>query len=284
MSVRKRGLGRGLAALISDEVEYENQENTILDIDINLIVPNKDQPRTDFDKESLLDLANSIKTHGIIQPIIVRKIEDKYEIIAGERRWRAGKLAGLTEIPSILKVADNMESAKYALIENIQREDLNPVEEGKAYKELIEKHKLTQEDLAKEVGKSRPYISNSIRILNLEGEVLEFIYDGKLSLGHGKVLLAIKNKKEQIEMAKRIIEQGLNIRQIENIIKEKKPIKKKAKKTKEKDPHIIDLEDNLMSILGTKVNLVTGKKKGKIEIEYYGLDDLDRILDILKNE
>lgn len=284
MSVKKRGLGRGLAALISDEVEDENQENTILDIDINLIVPNKDQPRTDFDKESLLDLANSIKTHGIIQPIIVRKIEDKYEIIAGERRWRAGELAGLTEIPSIVKVADRKKSAKYALIENIQREDLNPVEEGKAYKELIEKYKLTQEDLAKEVGKSRPYIANSIRILNLEEEVLEFIYDGNLSLGHGKVLLGIKDKKKQIEMAKRIIDEGLNIRQTENIIKEKKPRKKKAKKMKEKDPHIIDLEDNLMSILGTKVNLVAGKKKGKIEIEYYGLDDLDRILDILRNE
>lgn len=290
MSAKKRGLGRGLAALISDEVEIEENKDldgSIVNIDINLIKPNKYQPRTDFDKEGLLDLANSIKTHGIIQPIIVRKIDDNYEIIAGERRWRSAKLAGLKEIPCILKTVDSELSAKYALIENIQREDLNPVEEGKAYKELIDKYGLTQEQLAQEVGKSRPYIANSIRILNLNKEVLEQIYNGKLTLGHGKVLLAIKDKKEQLLMANKIIEENLNIRQTEEIIKNKSGRKRKVKNTKNKnmkDPHIIDVEENLMSILGTKVNLIIGKKKGKIEIEYYGLEDLERLIDILRNE
>lgn len=292
MGAKKRGLGRGLAALISDEVdvkEGKNQENLIVEININLIKPNKYQPRIDFDKDKLLDLTNSIKNHGIIQPIIVRKIEDKednYEIVAGERRWRASKLAGLYNMPCIVKDLDSELSSKYALIENIQREDLNPVEEGKAYKQLIDKYELTQEQLAKEVGKSRSYITNSIRLLNLNKEVLKYIYDGKISLGHGKVLLAMKDKKDQLLIANKIIEENLNIRQIEDIIKNKQPekVETKDKKKRNKDPHIIALEDNLMSILGTKVNLITGRKKGKIEIEYYGLEDLDRILDILKNE
>lgn len=292
MGAKKRGLGRGLAALISDEVdvkEGKNQENLIVEININLIKPNKYQPRIDFDKDKLLDLTNSIKNHGIIQPIIVRKIEDKednYEIVAGERRWRASKLAGLDNMPCIVKDLDSELSSKYALIENIQREDLNPVEEGKAYKQLIDKYELTQEQLAKEVGKSRSYITNSIRLLNLNKEVLKYIYDGKISLGHGKVLLAMKDKKDQLLIANKIIEENLNIRQIEDIIKNKQPekVETKDKKKRNKDPHIIALEDNLMSILGTKVNLITGRKKGKIEIEYYGLEDLDRILDILKNE
>lgn len=292
MGAKKRGLGRGLAALISDEgdvKEGKNQENIIVEININLIKPNKYQPRIDFDKDKLLDLTNSIKNHGIIQPIIVRKIEDKednYEIVAGERRWRASKLAGLDNMPCIVKDLDSELSSKYALIENIQREDLNPVEEGKAYKQLIDKYELTQEQLAKEVGKSRSYITNSIRLLNLNKEVLKYIYDGKISLGHGKVLLAMKDKKDQLLIANKIIEENLNIRQIEDIIKNKEPekIETKDKKKRNKDPHIIALEDNLMSILGTKVNLITGRKKGKIEIEYYGLEDLDRILDILKNE
>lgn len=292
MGAKKRGLGRGLAALISDEgdiKEGKNQENIIVEININLIKPNKYQPRIDFDKDKLLDLTNSIKNHGIIQPIIVRKIENKednYEIVAGERRWRASKLAGLDNMPCIVKDLDSELSSKYALIENIQREDLNPVEEGKAYKQLIDKYELTQEQLAKEVGKSRSYITNSIRLLNLNKEVLKYIYDGKISLGHGKVLLAMKDKNDQLLIANKIIEENLNIRQIEDIIKNKEPekIETKDKKKKNKDPHIIALEDNLMSILGTKVNLITGRKKGKIEIEYYGLEDLDRILDILKNE
>lgn len=289
MSAKKRGLGRGLAALISEEVETEESiigESSIIDIDINLIMPNEYQPRTDFGKDGLEDLASSIKAHGIIQPIIVRKIDDKYEIIAGERRWRASKLAGLKEIPSIIKSADSELSAKYALIENIQREDLNPVEEGKAYKELIDKYGLTQEQLAKEVGKSRPYIANSIRILNLNKEVLEYIYNGQLTLGHGKVLLGLDSSKEQLFVANKIIKENLNIRQTEEIIKSKSQIKTKPKVRKRisKDPHIRDLEENLMSILGTKVNLTVGKKKGKIEIEYYGLDDLERIIDILRKE
>ena len=289
MNAKKRGLGRGLAALISDDIEMEenrNVEGSIVDIDINLIFPNKYQPRTDFDKEGLIDLANSIKTHGIIQPIIVRKTEDNYEIIAGERRWRASKLVGLKKIPAIVKSADEELSAKYALIENIQREDLNPVEEGKAYKELIDKYSLTQEQLAKEVGKSRSYIANSIRILNLNKEVLDYIYNGKLTLGHGKVLLGLSDKKEQKFIADRIVDSNLNVRQTEEIIKNKLQTKNKARVTKKtnKDPHIRDVEENLMSILGTKVNLIVGRRKGKIEIEYYGLEDLERIIDILKNE
>lgn len=282
MTNKKRGLGRGLAALINDDIDLDIENESIRDIDVSLIFPNKYQPRRDFKDENIEELSNSIKINGLIQPIVIRKVGEKYEIIAGERRLRAAKLAGLNEIPSIIKDIDEETSAKFALIENIQREDLNIIEEGQAYRDLIEKHKLTQEELAAEMSKSRSYISNSIRILSLDKKILAFIIEGKLSQGHAKVLLSLKDKNIQNNIAEEIIERRLSVRQTEDMIKNinNKKIKKESR-TKEKPSNILGVEENLMNSLGTKVNLKGGDKKGKIEIEYYSLDDLERIIEIL---
>ena len=279
MTVKKRGLGKGLSALISDDfvsIEDNVLVDSIKNINIKDIIPNKNQPRIDFDDESLKELAKSIEVYGLIQPILVREIKGKYEIIAGERRWRACKLAGLKEIPSIVKDTGQEESAKIALIENIQREDLNPVEEAQAYKRLMEEFSLTQEELSSQIGKSRSYISNSIRILNLDNEVLNHIALGELSQGHGKAILSIKDKEEQVEIAKEILDKKLNVRDTENLTRNKNIIERDLEKS-----YITSIEEKLMMSLGTKVNLLQGEKKGKIEIEYYGDEDLERILEIL---
>lgn len=281
MAVKKRGLGKGLSALISDDViiDDRNEKETVEYIDINLISPNENQPRVDFDKKALSELADSIKIHGLIQPILVRKIGSKYEIIAGERRWRACKIADVKEIPCIIKNIDQEVSAKFALIENIQREDLNPIEEAMAYKKLMEDFNLTQEEVAKAVGKSRSYIANTVRLLNLHEKIIEYITKGQLTAGHGKALLSIKDKDKQLLAAEQIINNNLNVRETEEITNKKSNNKSKEK---DKESYIIELEENLMKILGTRVNLVQGSKKGKIEIEYYGNEDLERIIDILR--
>ena len=295
MSIKKKALGKGLSALISEDFIEDNSKDVIgtkdliNKIDIKLILTNKNQPRKTFEQESLRDLANSIKIHGIIQPIIVRKFNEKYEIIAGERRYRAALLADLKEIPCIIKDIDNVLSSKMALIENIQREDLNPIEEAVAYKHLIEDYNLTQENLSEEIGKSRSYIANSIRLLNLHEGIIEYIKNGALSPGHGKVLLGIKDKEKQMVLANKIIEYNLNVRQLEEVIKtneENKNVSTNNKHIKKqaKESYIADIEDSLMRSLGTKVNLVHGSKKGKIEIEYYGNEDLERLLDILEKK
>lgn len=286
MTNKKRGLGRGLAALINDDIDLDMEDETIKEIDVNLIFPNKYQPRQDFKDDNIQELSNSIKINGLIQPIVIRKVGKKYEIIAGERRLRAAKIAGLKEIPSIIKDIDEETSAKFALIENIQREDLNIIEEAQAYKDLIEKYKLTQEELASEMSKSRSYISNSIRILSLDKEILNYIIDGKLSQGHAKVILSLKDKEMQKKIAEDIIKNGLSVRQTEVLINslENKSKDKEVKQNtsqKQKPSNIIEVEETLMNSLGTKVNLRGGDKKGKIEIEYYSLDDLERIIEIL---
>lgn len=286
MSVKKRGLGKGLSALISDEIIMEDNNKTkesVINIDIDLIVPNENQPRQEFDEVALSELTDSIKIHGLIQPILVRKIKDKYEIIAGERRWRASQAAGLKAVPCLLKDVTEEVAAKFALIENIQREDLNPIEEAIAYKRLMQDYSLTQEEVASQVGKSRPYIANTVRLLNLDEGIINYISKGELTPGHGKVLLGIKDKKQQLMTAEQIIKNNLNVRETENITNEKANITKKTKKKNLKDTNIIDLEESLMKILGTKVNLIQGSKKGKIEIEYYGYEDLERIIDVLTN-
>lgn len=288
MTSKKRGLGKGLSALISDKsmVDTLLQEDSIQDneqiikIQTHEIVPKEDQPRKSFNDESLQDLADSIKLHGVIQPIIVRKILDRYEIVAGERRWRASKILGLDEIPCIIREIDQENADKISLIENVQREDLNPIEEASAYKRLMEEYDLKQEELGEAVGKSRTYITNTIRLLNLDERVIKYIFNGDLTSGHGKALLGIKDKDEQFESAKKIIELGLNVRETETEVQKTKSNKKKNK-VKRKDPHLVDLEETLMRSLGTKVNLLVGKKRGKIEIEYYGDDDLERLIDIL---
>lgn len=288
MSAPKRGLGKGLSALIGDKpmVDKLLSENTALGsskiekIPLNKITARDDQPRKQFAEDSLIELSKSIEIHGVIQPIIVRKLNNKYEIIAGERRYRASQLAGLKEISCIIMDVDVENASKLALIENIQREDLNPIEEALAYKHLIEEFDLKQDELSSSLGKSRTYITNTMRLLNLEVKVIQAIHDGKLTSGHGKVLLGIKDPIEQVKLADKIILFNLNVRDTETEVKQKK-ITRPKDKSSIREPYIIELEDNLMRALGTKVNLNIGDKKGKIEIEYYGDEDLERIYDLL---
>lgn len=289
---KKRALGKGLSALIGDNTMLDEiiegtikPNNDIKNIDIGKIIPKEDQPRKSFDDGSLKDLSKSIETHGVLQPILVRISGDKYEIIAGERRYRASRLARLENIPAIVMDVDSENAAKLALIENVQREDLNPIEEARAYKQLMNDFKLKHEELANAIGKSRAYISNSLRLLNLEDEVVAYLYSGQITSGHGKVLLGIKDPKEQINLAQRIINTGLNVRDTERQVKEVKEKKAKTRSRRTKirqiDPYVKDLEEQLMRVLGTKVKLVTGDKVGKIEIEYYGEEDLSRIFELL---
>ena len=270
----KKRLGKGLSALIP---VMEEEGKDIQEVKITDIEANKDQPRQFFEKDSMAALADSIKEHGVVQPIIVRKDEDTYQIIAGERRWRAARMAGLKTIPVIVKDYSDTQVLQIALIENLQREDLNPIEEANAYKSLMEEHKLSQEEIAKSVGKSRSAVANSLRLLRLNKKLRELLVKGSISAGHGRALLSIEDERKQIEVAERILSEGLNVRQVEGLTKEKETPNYKKKKTAE----ILELEDKLRRIFGTKVNLIHGKKKGKIEIEYYGLDDLERILDLI---
>lgn len=287
--VKKRGLGKGLSALIPDDVIEENieiaaDEDIVKKVDITLIEPNENQPRRVFDYDSLNEMADSISKHGLIQPIVVRKSGNGYEIIAGERRWRGAQIAGLSEIPCLIKEVKNVESAELALIENIQRENLNPIEEALAYDSLINKYNLTQEEVSNVVGKSRPYITNLIRLLNLDERILDLISAKELSAGHGRTLLQIEDKNKQFEIAKMIMEESLSVRATEKLVKElinKKPTSNTKKEKVEKDSTIVDIEDSLRRLFGTKVEINKGKNKGKIEIEYYNEEDLERILELL---
>lgn len=288
MSVKKRGLGKGLSALIPEEsqislFEDDLSKGSIIELDIDSIESNKEQPRKTFEKESLEELVNSIRLYGILQPIVVRKKDNKYEIIAGERRWRAAKEANLEKVPCIIKEADDTQALKLALIENIQRENLNPIEEAYAYKTLIDEYNLTQEEVAQALGKSRSYIANTLRLLNLDEEIIDYISQGKITSGHGKALLGVKSKKDRLELAKEIVEKNLNVREAEKMAS-KISSKKSKEKSVEKNPFISQIEDNLMRALGTKVTLTTKKNGGKIEIEFYNDDDLQRIVEIITDE
>lgn len=283
MTARKGGLGRGLEALIPDA--YENvkgrSETGFFQVEVNKLSPNEYQPRRTFDDDKLQELALSIKENGIIQPIIVMKSGDFYQIIAGERRWRAAKIAGLKEVPVIIKELTEKEVMEISLIENLQREDLNPIEEAMAYKRLIDEYSFTQDEIAKRIGKSRPVITNSLRLLNLDNRVIQYIIEGTISEGHGRVLAGIVNFELQYEIAKKIIDDNLNVRQTEKLARMSGKSKSAKKDNIKKDIFIKEVEDKLKSILGTKVIINKGKRKGKIEIEYYSQEDLNRILDIL---
>lgn len=283
MTVKKSALGKGLGALIPevDESKLNIDKSGILEVDINYIAPNENQPRKNFDEDKLNALSQSIKDKGVIQPILVTKDGEYYTIIAGERRWRAAKLAGLKKVPVIEKKLSDIEVMEISLIENLQREDLNPMEEAMAYKRLVDEFSLTQEEIANRVGKSRPSIANSLRLLNLDPKVANYLVEGTLSEGHGRMLVSIDNHALQYEIAKKIIDESLNVRQTEKLIKkinEKKPVSDKKEK---KDIYIKEIEERLKSAFGTKVSINKSRKKGKIEIEYYSEDDLQRILDIL---
>lgn len=294
MNEKKRGLGRGLNALINTGSDTENnKENTKENheykevfINISLVEPNRNQPRKEFDKESLSELANSIKQYGILQPIIVQKNGDMYEIIAGERRWRAAKEAGLTEVPVIVRDYDKQKVMEISIIENIQREDLNPIEEAMAYQSLMEEYGLKHDELAEKVSKNRSTITNSMRLLKLSKNIQQMLIDGRISTGHAKVLLSIEDINEQEKIAQELIDKSLSVRELEKLVKKyTKPRKKKDDKD-DKDYSLFyrEYEDRLKDILGTKVQINTkDKNKGRIEIDYYSAAELERIVELLNS-
>ncbi|GLC30459.1 ParB/RepB/Spo0J family partition protein [Clostridium omnivorum] len=276
---KKYGLGKGLGALIPEEETIE-ENNSIAAIDINLIKANEDQPRKNFDKEKIMQLAESIKEHGVIQPVVLKKDGNTYTIIAGERRWRAAKSINLKEIPAVIMDLSDKAVLEVSLIENIQREDLNPIEEAVAFKKLIEDFNLTQEELSKRIGKSRTAVTNCMRLLNLDDRVKEYLIDGVITEGHGRALLAIENHDLQYKIAQTIIDESLSVREVEKLIRDlSKPSKEKIEE-KENIYHK-DIKERLEVYFGTRVSLTNKKNKGKIEIEYYSEEDLQRILDIL---
>jgi ParB family chromosome partitioning protein len=269
----KTALGKGLEALIPDKGEE------VIYLDIKRIFPGEQQPRKTFRDESLKELASSIREKGVLQPVIVSRFGDgTFRLVTGERRWRAAALAGLKKIPALVKNVASKDSLEIALIENIQREDLNPIEAAEAFSRLIIEFNLTQDDLSDRVGKDRATIANYLRLLKLPEEVKPFVYNGSLSMGHAKAILAIEGKANQIDAARKIIKKGLSVREAEVLSKK---VSTPAKTKTAKDPQISSLEEKLIRSLGTKVRIINKGKKGKIEIEYYSFEELDRLLDIL---
>ena len=281
----KRGLGTGLGALFGEDVyEQENQTSDLM-LPIDKVSPRATQPRVYFSDESLNTLSESIKLYGIITPITVRSMQDGfYEIIAGERRWRAARLAGLKEVPVRIIEADDRLASELALVENLQREDLNPIEEAKGYKSLIEEYGMTQDEVAKRIGRSRPAITNAIRLLSLSSEISELVEKGQLSAGHARALLPVKDVKKQQELANAIINKGYSVRHAEKMAAETlKPAKEKETESKSVSPDYAKyVSDALSDILGRKVVLYDGKKTGKIELTFYGPDDREALIEELK--
>ena len=279
---KKFGLGKGLSALIPEEISDNSNETNQLLVDINKIKCDSNQPRKSFDTDKIAELAESIKVHGIIQPLILRKEEDSYIIVAGERRWRAAKIAGIKDIPAIIMNLEDKEILEISLIENIQRQDLNPIEEAQAYKKLLTDFKLTQEELSKRIGKSRVAIANTMRLINLDKRVQQYIIEEVISEGHGRCILSVEDGDIQYKLAQRVIDEKLSVRELERIVKNNKSENRKVKnKNLELTPYYKNIREQLQEHFGTKVNFSTKKDKGKIEIEYYSQDDLQRILDII---
>lgn len=277
---KKFGLGKGLGALIPEE-EILEDGSTVLKVSMNLIKANKDQPRKSFDPEKISELAQSIKEHGVIQPIVLNKEGDTYTVIAGERRFRASKSIGLLEIPAIIMNLENREVLEISLIENIQREDLNPIEEALAYKRLLVDFNLTQEEISKKVCKSRTAITNCMRLLNLDDRVQDYIIDGVISEGHGRAILGISDKEVQYGIAQMVIDDSLNVRETERLVKNYENQKKEKVVKAVNSIYYKDIMNKLEERFGTKVSInAKNKSKGKIEIEYYSEEDFERILEV----
>lgn len=294
MAVKKKGLGKGLDSLIpenksvktaakaessSETVKYGEQK-----LKINLIEPNREQPRKHFEEDALLELADSIKQYGVLQPLLVRKRKDYYEIIAGERRWRAAKLAGVKEVPVIIKEYTEQQAVEIALIENIQRENLNPIEEAMAFKKLLTEFNLKQDEVAERVSKSRTAVTNSMRLLKLDERVQQMIIDEMISTGHARALLAIDDKEQQYLLATQIFDEKLSVRETEKLIKGLKNPKKEVKVVKTVENKFVydNLAEKMKQVLGTKVSISPkGNGKGKIEIEYYSDDELERMFEMI---
>lgn len=280
---KKTGLGKGLDALFGEnsilEEKVDETGEKIQNLKVIEIEPNRNQPRRQFDEETLEELAQSIKQYGLLQPIIVSRKQDYYEIVAGERRWRACKKAGISEIPAIIREDDERLNKEIALIENIQREDLNPIEKAVGIRNLMQEYGLTQQEVADKLGKARSSIANSVRLLNLDERVIELALEGKLTEGHCKSILSIQDKEKQYELAQYIIQSGDSVREAEKKLARNKP---KSKKVQKYEPIYRDIESSFQSFFGTKVKLDAGQKKGKIVIEYNSNDDLERILGLIK--
>ncbi|MCH5213204.1 MAG: ParB/RepB/Spo0J family partition protein [Oscillospiraceae bacterium] len=282
----KSGLGRGLGSLFDDTSPAAEEENNVESLRISQIEPNKNQPRQKFDDDKIDTLADSIKEHGVIQPIIVVKSGKRYKIVAGERRWRAAKKAGLKEIPVVIRDYTDREIAQIALIENLQRENLNPIEEALGYRTLMNKFDMTQEEVSSKIGKSRSAVANSIRLLSLDEAVQSKLISGEISSGHARALLSIEDPEIRKAVLLSITEKELNVRQAEALARElqkAKPKKKTEKIDEQLRAELDSIENGLSSQLGTKVRLIHNDKRGKIEIEYFGNDDLERILNIIRN-
>jgi len=277
-----KGLGKGLGALFQDQALLETDKVTrtaIRDIRVNPY-----QPRKVFDEEALQELAQSIKEHGILQPIILRKKDSKYEIVVGERRFRAAKLANLKEVPAVIRDLNDTQMMELAILENLQREDLTPIEEAEAYQNLMENLNMTQEELSKSLGKSRPYIANHIRLLTLPKDIQDLVNEGKLSMGHGRTLLGLKNKKQIPIVADKVMKQQLNVRQLEDLVHSlNDKVPRETPKKVNRDIFIAEKESQLRDYFGTNVLIKKAKNKGKIEIEFFSEDDLERILELLED-
>ena len=278
-----KGLGRGMGALLGDFDEISSEKSAYQILPLQKVEPNPDQPRQDFDEEQLQALADSIAVHGVMQPLAVREVAGGYyQIIAGERRWRAARLAGLKEIPVVIMEADDKTTMELALIENLQRQDLNPVEEALGYRSLMEEYGLTQEETAARVGKSRPAVANALRLLTLCPQVLEMVRTGSLSAGHARAIAALKTERLQEEAAQKIAALGLSVRQAEllckNMSREPKPEPEKTKLTVD---YVAECEKSLSKQLGRGVRIINGKRKGRFELEFYGQEDLQVLLDAL---
>jgi len=297
MAVKRNGLGKGLDSLIPNKTEknvktekkteQKNEESQsssgeIL-VKINQVEPNREQPRKEFDEDSLMELADSIKQFGILQPLLVQKRKDYYEIIAGERRWRAAKMAGIKEVPIIIREYTDQEIVEISLIENIQRENLNPIEEAMAYKRLLEEFHLKQDEVAERVSKSRTAVTNSMRLLKLSPRVQQMIVDDMISTGHARALLAIDDEEQQYQLANRIFDEKLSVRETEKLVKALKNPKKEIKKQKPEHTFVYNnIEEQMKNIIGTKVSVnPKANGKGKIEIEYYSEEELERIYDLI---
>jgi ParB family chromosome partitioning protein len=284
--MEKRALGKGLSALFSDNTlanKKENSSDSVAYVKTNKIRENSYQPRINYNEDRLKELKESIRDKGVLQPILVREVEGGYEVIAGERRLKAAQDLQLEEVPVVIKKANNQEALVLALVENIQREELNPIEEALAYKRLSEEFHLTQEDVAKTVGKDRSTITNIVRLLKLPKDIQTSLAGGLLSAGHARALLAIDNDDDLQELFHQIMRDKLTVRDVEVLVKEKSALgKKKRKKVLLKNPDLVNLEEELCQIFGTKVNIISQKNRGKVVIEYYRLEDLDRILRAIK--
>ncbi len=289
MAARKKGLGKGLDSLIPESSKANvtqaaaAADDNVQMIKLSLIEPNRDQPRQKFDEDGLQELADSIKQHGVLEPLMVRKNKDYYEIIAGERRWRAAKMAGVKEVPAVVKDYSDQEIVEISLIENIQRENLNPIEEAIAYKRLLEEFNLKQDEVAERVSKSRTAVTNSMRLLKLDERVRQMIVDEMITTGHARALLAISNKDKQYELATRVFDEKLSVRETEKLVKNLvNPKKTKKKKADAKDIIYQDMEEQMQEAMGTKVRVAPkGSGKGKIEIEYYSEDELEHMFEMI---